>query len=637
MLAEEIKVQVQKALKELDFPEVPIVIEHPSSAEHGDYSSNVALQLFAKSEARSTKHEKTSQLAKYKTPREIAKAIADYFGFRISDFGFLHKVELAGPGFINFWLSEQFLSDTLKQAIHLGDRYGQNEALKGKKIMVEFTDPNPFKEFHIGHLYSNAVGESLSRLLDASGAQVKRANYQGDVGLHVAKALYGLLAKLKVKSEKLKVNEEKLKELEKKQLAERIRILGEAYAVGAKAYEADEKAKAQIEELNRKIYAQEPDVMEIYGKGRAWSLEYFETIYRRLGTKFDFYYFESEAGKIGLEVVKGGLRKGVFEESQGAIVFSGEKHGLHTRVFVNSQGLPTYEAKDLGLAPTKYKDFPYDKSIIITGNEVDAYFRVVLKALALLSPELGEKTQHLSHGMVRLPTGKMSSRTGEVLTGEWLIDEAKKRILRIMEQGPSFATATSRRLPVRPFRESVALEGDKRDGEIVSRLSKDEVAEMVGIGAVKYALLRGSIGRDIIFDIDESVNLEGNSGPYLQYTFARCKSVLAKSEARSTKHEAVSNFDIRASNLNAEDLSILRWLYRYPEVVEQAVKGYAPYLVCAYLYGLAQRYNAFYNKHRIVQTKKEEERRFRLMMTSAIAQILENGLKLLGIAAPETM
>ncbi|OGY16531.1 MAG: arginine--tRNA ligase [Candidatus Chisholmbacteria bacterium RIFCSPHIGHO2_01_FULL_49_18] len=598
MFVDELKLQIKKALKALNLPQVDITLEHPADEAHGDYATNVALKLHQqlhRHEARSMKHEKISQVAPYKTPREIAKAIADYFEFRISDFGFLHKVEVAGPGFINFWISEHFLLDELKRILDLGDKYGENALGKGKKILLEFTDPNPFKEFHIGHLYSNIVGESLARLLEATGATVKRANYQGDVGLHVAKAIFGLL---QIQNSKLQIQK-----WEKKALEERVKILGRAYAMGARAYEEDEGAKKEIKELNSKIYAQDPEIQELYNKGREWSLEYFESIYKRLGTAFDFYYFEREAGKIGLELVKQHLKDGIFEESQGAIVFPGEKHGLHTRVFINSQGLPTYEAKDLGLALTKYQDFAFDESVIITGNEVDEYFRVVLKALSLINPALGQKTKHISHGMVRLPGGKMSSRTGDVITGEWLLDEAKGGVTEIIQKAGS-----------------------------LDKSIQDSVAETVGLGAVKYALLKSSIGRDIVFDFKESVSFEGNSGPYLQYTYARARSVLSQAKNSTFK---VGSF--KGIQLNAEELSILRWLYRYPEAVDLAAQEFSPNVICGYLFELAQRFNAFYNKHRILQAKEKGVRAFRMQLTTAVSQILSNGLFLLGIKAPRKM
>ena len=391
MIVKHLEKLVQSALKSLktegllnEIKDSLISFEHPENPEHGDYSTNVALVL-------------GKQLNQ--NPRKIADLIHSRLNIR--DTGFVSEIKAEGLGFINFFLKQEYLIGELQEVIKKKEKYGQGDAQK-KKVMVEFTDPNPFKEFHIGHLYSNTVGESLSRLLEAQGAQVKRVNYQGDVGLHVAKAVWGM-------QRNLEEQHLSLKELAKKDLSVRMKFLGQSYAKGNQAYETG-NAKEDIESLNAKIFALDKEIKELYQQGRKWSLEYFEQIYKRLGTKFDYYYFESEVGKVGEKLVEEGMKKGIFEKSQGAVIFPGEKYGLHSRVFITSQGLPTYEAKELGLAPTKYKDFKYDLSLIITGNEIIDYFKVLLAALKEINPELGRKTKHLSHGMVRLPEGKMSSR-----------------------------------------------------------------------------------------------------------------------------------------------------------------------------------------------------------------------------------
>ncbi|MCH8986766.1 arginine--tRNA ligase, partial [Patescibacteria group bacterium] len=460
------------------------------------------------------------------------------------------------------------------------EKYGLSNKDKGKKVMIEFCDPNPFKEFHIGHLYSNIVGESLAKLFESQGATVKRANYQGDVGMHVAKAIWGL-------------QNIDFKKLEKESLAKRIKVLGEAYAKGDKAFEKSEKAKKEITELNAKVFALDKDVKNIYEKGRKWSLEYFETMYKRLGMKFDYYYFERDAGEVGLKIVKEGLKKGIFKESKGAVVFLGEKYGLHSRVFINSQGLPTYEAKELGLAPTKYKDFKYDLSVIVTGNEIIEYFKVLIAALKEVNPELGEKTVHLSHGMIRLQEGKMSSRKGNIIKGGELLDETKKR---------------------------------------VAKLNADEkTAEIVALGAVKYSLLRVSLGRDIIFDFEKSLSTEGDSGPYLQYTYARCKSILRKSQF------PISNFQNTYKDFKKEELGILRLIYKFPEVVQEAAEKYAPNIICNYVFDVAQAYNHFYNTTPVLGADTKEARDFRLLLTASTAQLIQNSLHLLGIQTLEKM
>ena len=580
---DEIIAVLKKIIKELTDQEIVPQLEHPVDESHGDYASNVALVLF--------KDKGLMINDKFKTPMDFAQAISDKLNTSSLIPNPCSRVEAAPPGFINFWISKEYLIGQLSLMSNKTPLRPPLADFAGRRIMVEFTDPNPFKEFHIGHLYSNTVGESISRLLEAMGANLKRANYQGDVGMHIAKSLYAILQISNLKSQ--------ISNLENKSAKERAEFLGKCYVAGAKAYEVSEKAKREIGELNKKIYDKEPAIMVLYEKGRQWSLEYFETIYKRLGTKFDFYYFESEVGIEGLELVKEYLKKGVFEKSQGAVIFPGEKHGLHNRVFINSLGLPTYEAKELGLAPKKYKDFQYDQSIVITGNEIIGYFKVLLAALSKINPDLAAKTKHLPHGIVRLPSGKMSSRSGNVLTGEWLLDEAKKLLKSKYSE------------------------------------MKEETLEKVAVGSVKYALLKSSIGRDIEFNFEESINMQGNSGPYLQYTFARTQSVLRNAQTTNSKLLTANNkLEVSSQKLEVEEISLLRSLSKFPEVVMEAGKKFAPNLLCNYLFDLAQKFNLFYQKHRILQSRTKE---FRLALVSAVSQVLKNGLYLLGIQAPEKM
>ncbi|MEK7650861.1 MAG: arginine--tRNA ligase [Patescibacteria group bacterium] len=484
----------------------------------------------------------------------------------------IEKIEVAG-GFLNFFLKPEYFAQNLQNITEQQDKFGWNNNLEQKKIIVEYTDPNPFKEFHIGHLMSNAIGESISRLIEANNAEVKRACYQGDVGLHVAKAIWGYKKGGKGGFE-----------------------FGKAYALGSSAYENEEKAKEEIQNINQKIYDRsDPEINEIYDLGRGKSLENFLLIYEKLDTDFDFFFFESETGELGKKIVEENVG-GIFEKSENAVVFHAEKFDakLHTRVYITAQGLPTYEAKELGLHLKKSQVFPFDRSLIITANEQDGVFRVGLAALRQLDPELADKTQHLSHGMLRLPTGKMSSRTGDVITAESLIAEVKEKVLE--------------KMPARAG-------GEEKD---------EQVAEQVAVGAIKYAILKQAPGRDVIFDFAKSLSFEGDSGPYLQYTYARAKSVLAKANSGSEK--------VNLENLELSDT--VRLLARFPEIVARASAAYAPQLLLNYLINLASSFNSFYAQNKIIGGPEEKSR---LALTQAVAQVMKNGLWLLGIQAPEKM
>ena len=581
---------LKKVIKDLTGLDLTPKLSHPLDERHGDYTTNIAMVLFKDKRLRINDKG-------YKTPLELAQEITKKLNNSSLIINHYSRIEAVTPGFINFWLSKDYLSTRMIRIIREKEEYGRSNTLKNKKIMIEFTDPNPFKEFHIGHLYNNTVGESICRLLESQKALVWRVCYQGDVGLHVAKTIYGVLRLCHAE------------QVQDDNLSNRIKFLGQAYALGVKAYEENESAKKEIERINKEIYEENPTIMDIYKKGREWSLEYFDSIYKRLGTKFKRFYFESEAARIGPEVVKKNIDK-VFKKSDGAIIFPGEKYGLHNRVFINSLGLPTYEAKDLGLAPTKYKDFPYDLSIIITASEQSDYFKVVLKALSLIEPELARKTKHISHGVVRLPIGKMSSRTGTIITGEWLLDEAKSRIQKNYKE------------------------------------MDEETSEKVAVGAVKYALLKSGIGRDIVFNFKESISLEGNSGPYLQYTFARTQSIFRKASTSvmpnlfrhlaSFKKEILKRVQDDKNSIGPEELSILRALHRFPEVVAEAAEKFAPNIICNYLFDLAQKFNLFYQKLPIINPHKGVQS-FRLALTTAVGQVIKNGLSFLGIESPQRM
>lgn len=579
MIRERLRKSIQEALHTLGIGEVVVEVENTADPLHGDYATNVALS-----------YAKKVGLA----PRELASKIVEELSREQSSD--IAKIEIAGPGFINFVLSDEYFSGALDEVIKEGEEWGKNKNLEGEKIIVEYTDPNPFKEFHIGHLMSNTIGESISRIVKASGAETKSACYQGDVGIHVAKTILGM-----------SLAEEQMPH-ESSLLSEKAQYLGSCYALGSGGgagrpvfFEKVEKRNKLVEqgvliEINKKIYEKsDENINKLYDWGRKVSLEYFETIYKKLGTKFDYKFFESQTGEFGKKVVLD--NPDIFEQGEGgAIVYKGdESKGLHTRVFINSEGLPTYESKELGLAKIKYDTYPYDESIVITGNEVNAYFRVILDAMAKVFPDLAKKTVHISHGMLRLPTGKMSSRTGDVITAESLISDTKEKVLV------------------------------KISNEAFSQGEKDKIAEEVALGAIKYSILKQASGKDIVFDFEQSLSFEGDSGPYLQYAYARTRSLLEKAKGR----------EINALGERSGTNILHRTLLRFPEVVARAEEEREPHHIATYLILLAREFSSFY-AHTIVLDGALDEP-YKLALVKAVSQTLKNGLNLLGISAPERM
>lgn len=559
-IAARITAAIQKALSELGVEGVSPELEHPAELAHGDFATNVAL-------------------AAAKEAKKNPKALAEELTAKLGAIDGVEKVEVAGPGFINFYLSRKYFADSVADIAAVGDEWGKNATLKGKKVLVEYTSPNLFKPLHVGNLMSNITGESLARLCEFAGADVRRFNYPSDIGLTVAKAVWGV--------KKTGVDPDD------------IHALGRAYATGATAYEEDVGAKKEIEEINKKLYARDSDELNvIYDKGRATSLAHLRAICKTLGTEtFDFEFFESESGPLGLSVVKEHIADGIFEESDGAVIFRGEEHGLHTEVFVNSQGLPTYGAKDIGVITKKREVFPFDLSIIETGGEQQQYFKVVFKVAEQIYPDIAGKQVHIGHGFLSLTTGKMSSRKGNVLTGEAMLEDMRKA---------AFEKMSEREL------------GDE----------KPIIADAVAVAAIKFQILKQGTGKNIVFDPVAALSFEGDSGPYLQYAHTRALSVLAKA-----KDEKIS-----ASAALAPDkiTDVERMLYRFPEVVMRATHAYEPHYVTTYLTELAGMFNSWYAKEKIVDPK-DPHSPYRIALTQAFATTMKNGLWLLGIRAPEKM
>ena len=572
----------------IDFKTEDIKVESTNDSSHGDYSSNVAMQLSG---------------ALGKNPREIAQVLVDSF----ENGEEIERVEIAGPGFINFYVSNQYLINEANEILRRGEDYFKLDVKDGKKIVIEYTDPNPFKILHVGHLYTNIVGESFARLQEALGADVKRAIYQGDVGLHVAKTLWGLEKKLREEN----VNFNSLKELS---LKERVDYLGQAYISGSHYYDEveDQSAKEEIDSLNYYIFSlcvpelekkdfsayESEEIKEKYLKGRDWCMEYFETIYKKLGTKFDDYFLESETSEIGLKMVRENTPN-IFKEDQGAVIYEGdESKGLHTRVFVNKYGIPTYEAKDLGLAIKKGELIDYDESIIITGKEQAGYFKVVLDALSKIKADLASNTRHIPHGLIKSTDGKkISSRKGTA-NAEELIDNTQKMVMDMM----------------------------KANGRVTEDI--EEKSLKIAVAAIKYAFLRVGVGGDIVFDASKALSFDGDTGPYLLYVYARCKSLLKNGGESAMIEDGVLE--------NAVVKRLLGPISRVKKSVLNSGINYSPSTLSQYTFDLAQSFNNFYQQIKILEAP-EKDRMSLLAITKATMLTLRECLKLLGIEVVDEM
>lgn len=517
--------------------------------QFGDYATNVALQL-GKSIG--------------KNPREIA---ADIVAKLTKESTVVESADVAGPGFINLRLTGAALFDLATHTY---------EGSSKETVVIETNNPNLFKAMHIGHAFNAIIADTIANLLEASGARLYRVSYHGDVGLHVGKSMYSLLKFVAGDPSRLSSIEP----------SARNSFMSKMYADGAAAYKQDSAAKVEIDELAAQSFTRTNSVYAaVYDICKAWSFEQIDEIVARLGNKpVERRFLESDADARGVEIVRKNVPK-VFQESDGALVFAGSKYGAFDNAFVTSRGLGLYGARDLGLMQLKNEYYHPDKSYIVTAEEQKDYFKGVIKAAELCMPELAGVTVNIPTGTVKLSTGKMSSRDGDVLEIGWLFEQISDAI-------------------------------NRRGGS---------AGEAIVAGALRYQFLKVRVGSDVVFDVDEAVSLQGNSGPYLQYAHARACSILAK---------GVVDQSVQLAQLETAERSLLRKLGEYPEVLDRAIVGLMPHGMCVYLYELAQTFNRFYEHNRVLGDARESTR---LRLVYLYAETLRKGLAVLGIAAPEHM
>jgi arginyl-tRNA synthetase len=537
---------------------VAFSVEH-TALEHGDYASNAALIV-------------SKQIGE--KPQDIAEKIAEYL--QAKQVPSIQQIAVAGPGFINIKLSPQYFSSVLEK---VGDKWGGNVTNGGKKILIEHSSPNLFKPFHVGHVMNNAIGESIVRLAKFSGADVTAISYPSDVGLGIGKAIWVLLQDGIEKLDTFDTVQQKLE------------YLGDCYVRGTKAFDESEGVQKEVRAITQALYEHTAGAaLDAYERGKKVNLDYFLEIVERLGSKFDAFIYESEAGAEGEAIVRNHT-PGVFEESDGAIIYRGEQDGLHTRVFINTEGYPTYEAKDIGLLSLKFDRHNPDISILITDHQQTSYYEVVLAAAEKINPVWKERMVHRTHGRMSFKGQKMSSRLGGIPTAQSILDTI---VDEVSERSPDLSI---------------------------------EAKEAIAIGALKFVILRAMAGKNINFDPDTSLSFEGDSGPYLQYTAVRAASVLAKAKEAGLKPNVLSLDTVT---------DVERLIARFPDIVERSIKEWAPHHVVGYLLELAQTFNSWYGNTKIIN-EADTETAHRLAVTLALQQTIKNGLWLLGIPTPERM
>ncbi len=546
---------LKNSLKENNFQiEIDLEnLEHPKNLEMGDFSSNIAMVLAKESG---------------KNLREFAEQIHA----KIKPHIYIKKIETAGAGFLNFFLSNKFFSDFLKNEKNLKIQ----KKLSGEKILLEHSSPNLFKPLHVGHLVNNSIGESLGRVFSYSGADLTQVSFPSDVSPGIAKTVWALKKEGKNKNFSLS-------------------DIAEAYVYGTKKYQEDENIKKEVRQINKEIYEKtEGENLKIYEYGKNLSLEHFKEITSKLGSSFDGFIFESESEELGKKLVKENIGK-IFKGSDGAIIFEGSKFGLFDNVFINSDDFGTYLAKDFGLINIKNEKYNFDKSFTIADVEQKDHFKLVKKSYEIFDKKVSDKFIFLSHGRMSFSgQEKISSRYGNV---PLVFDLLEKSSEKVKEKNPELS---------------------------------DEEVEKISIACLKYAILKVSSGKNIVFDFEKALDFSGDSGAYLLYSLVRAKSILKKA-GDFEKNSQVSDFE---KNSQVSDFEKI--LYRFEEQVEKSLRDFSPHHIANYLYDLAQEFSSFYEKTKILDSENSDYL-YNLKLVEKFSKTLEKGLELLAIEKVEKM
>jgi len=492
------------------------------------------------------------------------------------------KIEAIEPGFINFFLSNDLLSSSLAEIIEKKEKYGSSDLGNGKTVVIDYSSPNIAKHFGIGHLRSTIIGQAICNLHDFTGYKVVGDNHLGDWGTQFGTLLY------QISSKSLDAKELSINDLEK--------LYVEFNKEADENPELWDKARGWF----KKLEEGETEAQNIWETIVETSKKEFKRIYEILGVNFDCENGESFYQDKMQAVIDEIREKKLSKESQNAEIV--EFKDMPPAILLKSDGATTYFTRDLATIKYRLGEWSPEKMIYEVGSEQKLHFRQVFEAARLLGWIKDEELIHIAHGLIRFKEGKMSTRKGLGIKLEDVLDEAIKRAKQVIDK-----SETGRGLPEKEI---------------------ERVVNMVGIGAIKYFDLSHQYSSDIIFDWEKLFVLEGNSAPYLQYTIARTNSILQKAE------KGAENKQAKKEDFNKEEQILIRTLVRFPEIIIGATKNYSPNLICNYLFDLAQKYNAFYNQHRIIGGENEK---LRIELTMSTGQVLRNGLKLLGIESPERM
>lgn len=539
-----------------------------------------------------------------KSPEETGMEIGQFLKHAIPEIVDFNVIK----GFLNVSLADSYWISLLENEILAGD-FGQF-APNGQKVMVEYSSPNTNKPLHLGHIRNNLLGYSVAAILEAAGYEVIKTNLVNDRGIHICKSMlawqqYG-------QGETPESTGMKGDHLVGKYYVIFDRVYKEEIAALIESGQTEDDAKKQApsivaaQEMLQKWEAGDQAVLDLWKKMNSWVYAGFEQTYNRLGVAFEKYYYESDTYLLGKNIIDEGLQKEVFfRKEDGSVWIDLSAEGLDEKLILRGDGTSVYMTQDLGTAQLKYDDFQMDESIYVVGNEQDYHFKVLFLIMKKLGRPWADGLFHLSYGMVDLPSGKMKSREGTVVDADDLMDEMLATAkLRTEELGKT----------------------ENLEEEVKLRLY-----EMIGMGALKYFLLKVEPKKRLLFDPAESIDFQGHTGPFIQYTHARIRSVLVKGDYKT------ANLSVKPSTLTRNELDLIQQLGSYPHTVRAAAKDFSPALVSNYAYELAKTYNKFYHEEPILKAEEEAIKSFRLALSSVTARVIALSMGLLGISVPERM
>ena len=543
-----------------------------------------------------------------KSAEETGREIGEFVTQRVQKIRTFNVIK----GFLNFEISDDYWLDILLTAFE-NENYGFCKSdISSKSIMVEYSSPNTNKPLHLGHIRNNLLGFSISEILKANGNKVIKTNIVNDRGIHICKSMY---AWMKWGNGKTPENSN----------IKGDHLVGEYYVVFDKQYkseiseliergfskeEAESKAPSILaaRDLLIKWEANDSETVNLWKIMNSWVYDGFEITYKNLGVDFDKIYYESETYLIGKEEVLRGVRENIFfQKEDGSVWADLTNDGLDQKILLRSDGTSVYITQDIGTAKMRYNDFNIDKMIYVVGNEQNYHFQILAILLDKLGYNWGRDLFHFSYGMVELPSGKMKSREGTVVDADDLMEEM-----------------------IQVARDMSAELGKL---ESLSAEEAENTFRMIALGALKYYILKVDPKKNMMFNPAESIDFNGNTGPFIQYTYARIKSVLRKAGEK----DIVIDRNLKLNGISAKERDLLKRISLFPEIIREAGENYSPAVIANYCYDLVKEFNQFYHEHSILSEPNQDQRNFRLVLSATVAVIAKNGMNLLGIEMPERM